>query len=600
MNEVKQAVFDVFGKDTAELLWSNNLYRAIMVTPQDFSIQAILPAVLYMFRWGKRRGTGEFRKIFGLPRGERDWLPPTSSNVVEVLLAKSEAQFNGFDNENTKNILKDLLLAFCFENKGHKQGHNIELQRVYPTHYFSSWVDLPKKITDLRFVPELLAVLLANQPKNNKLVQTPDFIDTSFPWGSKFEENLLFQKFGTGVRMSKFATDLGGDDFVEDADVTLDQLLMIRIAKLCTYAPQGMKGGLADVPNAFPLASKAAKGIRNDIVSFIEKYAETLPRQSFISLFETLLGFGLYQIFLNTAKVVIEWDANGNLPNFEEQSSPPVFADASCGMDRELRIAAEESFNNSIMSLLAQTPKSFMALRIMDVFGMVDPVLRKIKPVGPDAHEWVNTLGKVRYKGHSQSAVFLYTLEQSCLRLAGRNEVKEVAPFVTQLLDSSVEDVVGKLAEALSSLMGRKIQFVQLLKFIDSSMIADTPNGFGAKRRIRLSRTVDGKRSMDVRSLIMSNSLLEVLVHRHLVHGKNEETKEMILSLPRFLEILRIRYGIFIDRSPLGTQIPDILLRRNREYLERRLRDLGLLTGVNDAENMKMLRARYKMSETST
>ena len=30
--------------------------------------------------------------------------------------------------------------------------------------------------------------------------------------------------------------------------------------------------------------------------------------------------------------------------------------------------------------------------------------------------------------------------------------------------------------------------------------------------------------------------------------------------------------------------------------MERRLRDLGLLIGVNDAERMKKLRARYKAS----
>ena len=38
------------------------------------------------------------------------------------------------------------------------------------------------------------------------------------------------------------------------------------------------------------------------------------------------------------------------------------------------------------------------------------------------------------------------------------------------------------------------------------------------------------------------------------------------------------------------------LLRANKQWLERRLRDLGLLVGVNDAESMKQLRARFDVA----
>jgi hypothetical protein len=41
-------------------------------------------------------------------------------------------------------------------------------------------------------------------------------------------------------------------------------------------------------------------------------------------------------------------------------------------------------------------------------------------------------------------------------------------------------------------------------------------------------------------------------------------------------------------------EVPNELLQRNRRVLERRLRDLGLLVGVNDAERMKKLKARYR------
>jgi hypothetical protein len=40
--------------------------------------------------------------------------------------------------------------------------------------------------------------------------------------------------------------------------------------------------------------------------------------------------------------------------------------------------------------------------------------------------------------------------------------------------------------------------------------------------------------------------------------------------------------------------ISNDFLRANRSILERRLRDLGLLVGVNDAEAMKHLRPRFE------
>jgi hypothetical protein len=92
---------------------------------------------------------------------------------------------------------------------------------------------------------------------------------------------------------------------------------------------------------------------------------------------------------------------------------------------------------------------------------------------------------------------------------------------------------------------------------------------------------------------VLTPPLLDYLVHRHLrkaAKGKPEQP----LSFQRFLAILRERYGLYVDREPPGHPIPQELLLRNKNWLERRLRDLGLLIGVNDAESMKQLRPRYQ------
>ena len=68
------------------------------------------------------------------------------------------------------------------------------------------------------------------------------------------------------------------------------------------------------------------------------------------------------------------------------------------------------------------------------------------------------------------------------------------------------------------------------------------------------------------------------------------------LSFKGFVSILRNRYGFCIDVAPPGMTISNELLRLNRVVLERRLRDLGLLIGVNDAETMKRLRPRFQFA----
>ena len=66
------------------------------------------------------------------------------------------------------------------------------------------------------------------------------------------------------------------------------------------------------------------------------------------------------------------------------------------------------------------------------------------------------------------------------------------------------------------------------------------------------------------------------------------------MSLRTFLDTIRIRYGFHVETAPPGMTISNDLLRSNRMVLERRLRDLGLLVGVNDAEAMKRLRHRFE------
>jgi hypothetical protein len=122
-------------------------------------------------------------------------------------------------------------------------------------------------------------------------------------------------------------------------------------------------------------------------------------------------------------------------------------------------------------------------------------------------------------------------------------------------------------------------------------MMTDQPNGLSIKRRVLRSQSGSNRR-IDLRSIVLTTPLLEFLVHRHLYRTATEPAP---LSLQGFIKLLRDRYGLYIAQEPPGQPIPQEMLLRNKAYLERRLRDLGLLIGVNDAESMKQLKPHYRV-----
>ena len=126
------------------------------------------------------------------------------------------------------------------------------------------------------------------------------------------------------------------------------------------------------------------------------------------------------------------------------------------------------------------------------------------------------------------------------------------------------------------------------------------PNALALKRvTTRGAGTAgSGRRRRDVRALVLGDSALDYLVHLHLLRSGNAGLGLRILSLTDFLRKIRERYGFHVDTSPSGTAISNELLQQNLRFLERRLRDLGLLIGVNDAEAMKRLQTRFAPKET--
>lgn len=604
---LKEVFEDNLSKATLKRLWTSVYYPALPITPQDFSIGALLPAVFYMFRWGQRRGKGRFIETFGKKRlDDKSHLPPSIDDIVEKLSTRQE-WFQGFESETGKAILGDMLLTFCLENKKHATGRTEQVQRVYPTHYMASWIDLPYKVGNLRFVPEMITAILVNQ-KDGNVIDVKNQGKSYFRAAAGFSENAMLSLFGRQMDISGNITDLASDSFKEGESIGIDELLTIRIAQACKSAPWGARGGdgAKTIPNQRPIAIKATEHFREDISVFIRAYGNTIPRQAFLKMLESCLCLNLTNIYLSTIKMLLSWEQTGRLPARQEQSPMPLFVDCSSGNDKRLRSLSEETMAE-FLRRFERFAVVMMCLRILDDKISVNRHFRDSLPAkSPDATDFINLLGSVFKEEHQHSHVLLDSIDETCLEISEKcAAIAEPLEGKKQNLDPTDNETLAvreilmqngnpviRLAEALCKIMPRNIHMGKYLDALTSCLMPDQSHGLAMRRKT--TQTIAGKQTrIDAQSLVLSNTMLDFIVHRHLRKTSKSNINKQI-SFSDLLKILKDRYGLYVAESPPGMSISEKLLSLNQQILERRLRDLGLLIGVNDAESMKMLRQRYR------
>lgn len=596
MNTAKSIVENVLSIPTTKRLWSSVYLPALPFTPQDFSMGAVLPAVLYMFRWGHRRGQGTFVKSFGREEGEK-LKSPTIEDVVKKLLKRSD-WFSGFGSQAGMAILGDILLSFCLENKNHQTGRTEQLQRAYPTHYLASWIDLPQRVSHLRYVPEMLVSLLSKQEEGEFIASINK--KSHFVVGASFKDNILLHLFGTQMQIKgPYQKDLTSDQFIEtnnegNSDIVgLNQLLTVRIAQLCGEAPTKAKGSgeSENIRNQHPLAKKVAEYFREDLSVFVQSYGKTIPRQAFLQMLESCLSLGLTNIYLSTARMLFEWERTGILPKYQEQQAWPLFADCSSGNDAKLRRLAEESMSD-LLRRFERLQVIMMCLRVLDDKVRFDKTMRNELPgICPDSAEYINLLGTILKGDHPRADKILEDVDETCLRLADALKEADELFHVQGLLKQSSNPII-RMAEALCIIMGNENQIKHYLRALHSCLMIDQPNGLSRKRNIQQRDTYGRASRADARSIILTNTMLDFIVHRHL----RKAAKGKVATSLAFIDLIRLlkeRYGLYIDEAPSGMSIPTELLLHNRRILEKRLRDLGVLIGVNDADSMKRLQQRF-------
>lgn len=592
VSHARTVLEEVFSPQRARELWSAGYGAVLPVTPQDFALEAILPVVLYMFRWGHRRGVGKFLSAFDTDHDGT----PTIDEVATSLAAKKQ-WFKNFDSEIGKAILGDLLLTYCLENREHATGRSQQIIRAFPTHYFASWIDLPNSVANLRFVPEMIVALLVDQSEGSHI--QPGQVKSRFSAGTGIDQNDLLKLLGTGVYSEGYEANVAAERFDEASEVGIDQLLTIRIAQSCGQAPQKMRGARETVliSNARPISRRASRLLARDFSVFIQAYGSVIPRPALIPMLESCLCIGLTNIFLSSAALAMKWEKSSQIDLSQDDLPWGLFVDCSSGSNNDLRRVSEESLEDCFRRL-DRLPTVLMTLRVLEqVVAHDEDLRREVQPLKdqPVADGLLNLLGRVRLGEHDEAIFLLKKLKEKCRELADALESDDEYLPLCELLRNTDVDPATRLGETLAALMGDKLQRGHFLKFFDSASMLDSPSGLTTKRKIMIS-SVGKRRLTDARSVVLTNTMIDFLVHRHLRKDKKGKG-EKVLSLQDFLVILRERYGLFVDRAPEGMQIANQFLAQNKKFLERRLRDLGLLEGVNDAETMKRLTPRYSTPE---
>ena len=557
-------VEEVLSRSMTREIWTSNYDKALPVSVQSFDLSAVLPAVFYMFRFGHRRGKGEFLKTFGSTEGTSRQRRQ-SANIERITSTLAESpKVIGFEGEVEKAILGDLLLCFCLENAKHALGRKEQVQRVAPSHYMASWIDLPDSVVHLRRVPEMIVAMLANQ--EGECVRHNDDTDhTWFPIGRGYEDNVLLRAFHRGITRdgsSGSLADRTSDQFEEGTSVGLDQLLMIRLAQQLGAAPDRLRGGEGErISNQRPIAEKAARAFSEDIRRFVRSYASVIPRHAFVELLESCIAVGMTTILTSTSEILFEWAEKGEIRKSSDQEPARLFVDGSNGANHPLRGLAEQSFDD-LMRRTERFPVILMALRLLDYSARYDPDIKKIKiPTRPYASEWLNMLGELLYERRDEAQLILREMAIKAEQLAEKLEQDDYPEAAAMLRNESQSNPVWCLAELLTSLQGRKNTQKHLVQLLDSTLLMGRPNGLAAKRTT--TRNVAGtgtRKRREVRSLVFTDSVLDYLVHLHILRSGNKSGVRP-LSFKKFIDTLREHYGFCIDVAPPGMTISNDLLQ---------------------------------------
>ena len=316
----REIVENALSPDMVAEIWTGNYEKVLPITLLDFELSAVLPAVFYMFRFGHRRGVGNFLATYGPAAGTPAPEAPADHGGPDRGEARGDPRVGRVRRRRRAGYSRRpaalLLSRECPAPT--RPGPAGAARRADP---LPSELDRSAPIVwrTIRFVPEMIVAMLANRRTGDYVTPSDEADRTRFAVVNRYEHNLLLRAFDQGVtRRGGLLGDLASDRFNESDDtVGLDQLLTIRLAQQLGTAPKKLRPSPVQgadahrISNQRPIAKAAARRFSDDIRRFVRSYADSAPRHAFVDMLESCITIGLTTILGSTVEVAVPLGGDG-------------------------------------------------------------------------------------------------------------------------------------------------------------------------------------------------------------------------------------------------------------------------------------------------
>jgi len=547
-----------------------------LIDPNNFRVHEAIPGLIYVFRYGRRRGKGRWTEVSLSDEPRQELTTRVTVRDVARTLVQESPRLEGFDQQAGEDIVSDWLAAAVVQTLRGTGEVDDPVQWIRPLHYFACWADLPKQFINLRSVPELLAGVMTDAD-SGVLGRDPS---GPFSVAANPSMNILLEVLGHGVNYGN-TEDLTGDRLAveSDTDIGPEELLCAVLGEQLGSAPRPIGGEGGTVPVYDTLCPLQARQLREDVSVLLRAYHRTMPSSVLIEYVCAILCANLNAFWLchmATANRLYQTGYHDEV-TAEELS---LFFDAGADANSTVRQLAETAVaeNYHMMETYVRTA---VGLRLLA--RLVDTAELSVPDPSEDTVAHLQALANLRInrEPNVEMAAKIYLQ-----RLRGKFE--EASELISGDMEAILHgqanmSAVDRLVEVLVRIQSEL--FERLRKFHTGCTGAATSYGIVRTHGVR----------PPVPYYSLTNPAIEALVHANCVK-RNKTLAEVRVPISGLQQILCSKYGLLLDGSQASGgsgRVSQAVYDENLKRFNERLRMLGLLRDVSDAQAMQTLELTY-------
>ena len=391
--------------------------------------------------------------------------------------------------------------------------------------------------------------------------------------------------------------DLVTDRYDPNASVDVETQAILRLDHQVTQDMRDSKE-----PSRFqPLCIGQADIMADDILRLLA-YEPYIPRSVLVDYLKTLMAFhlALYHLkLLQMLPKLVKQRSGNDRCTTKECPINPGLDNALEGCPYRVALVVDMGdVKNLHMAELARKSTDRL-YRQIPAFVQANFIVKKLDEM---AEYLGKKTGKLATPGDG-----VFTISDLVSLLKPEYDAERQAYFkfrLASLIEESTsgkEDVDPEIREVTGMCLGEFESFIEILmayrgnyhrryitECLDSLLLKNKENGLLAQSRSKGSP----------RRFVLGSKLLEVLLQVAVLtqDGGRFVTREV--RIEELLAFLRNRYGLHIDRLPVGTRANSSILDRralrlNLEAFKRRLREIGFYEDLSDAYVTQKVSPRY-------